>query len=162
MVQEADTGRLNLYQEEDTFENIKTEDFVREEYTNNNARVIAYVMSRMTNKLTQNNQFMHYSLIKGTKNFGEKATEAAFKEIKQLHNRTVFEPVKSAELTDQERRGAMESLIFLVEKRDKTVKARTCANGSTQREYICRENAASPTASTASILITSVIDAKQG
>ena len=30
MTQEADTGRLNLYQEEDTFENIETEDCVRE------------------------------------------------------------------------------------------------------------------------------------
>ena len=119
MIQEADIGRFNLYQEEDTFENIKTEDFVREEYTNNNARVIAYVMSRMTNKLTQNNQFMHYSLNKGTKVFGEKSTEAVFKKMKQLHNRTVFEQVKLAELTDQERRRAMKSLMFLVEKRDK-------------------------------------------
>ena len=153
MTQEADTGRLNLYQEEDTFENIETEDCVREEYTNNNARVIAYMMSHMTNKLTQNNQFMYYSLNKGTNFFGETSTEAAFKKMKQLHNRTVFEQVKLAGLTDQERRRAMKSLIFLVEKRDKTIKARTCANGSTQREYICRENAASPTASTASILI---------
>ena len=82
--------------------------------------------------------------------------------MKQLHNRTVFEPVKLAELTDQERRRTMKSLIFLVENRDKTVKARTCANGSTQREYIDREDAASPTAITDSILITSVIDTKQG
>ena len=35
-------------------------------------------------------------------------------------------------------------------------------NVSTQREYIDREDAASPAASTDSILITSVIDAKQG
>ena len=70
MIQEANTGRLNLYQEEDTFENIETEDWVREEYTKNNARVIAYVMSHMTNKLSQNNQFIHYSLIKGIKKFG--------------------------------------------------------------------------------------------
>ena len=112
VIQEADTGRLNLYQEEDTFENIEIEDCVREEYTNNNARVIVYVMCHMTNKLTQNNQFMHYSLNNGTKCFGEKATGAAFKEMKQLHNRTVFDPVKLAELTDQERRRAMESLIF--------------------------------------------------
>ena len=60
-----------------------------------------------------------------------------------------------------ERKRAMESLIFLVEKRDGTVKARTCANGSTQREYTSRDEAASPTASTDAILITSVIDAKQ-
>ena len=79
MIQEADTGRLNLYQDEDAFENIEPEDCVREEYTNNNARIIAYVMSHTTNKLTQNNQFIHYSLNKETKIVGEKATEEAFR-----------------------------------------------------------------------------------
>jgi hypothetical protein len=55
----------------------------------------------------------------------------------------------------------MESLIFLVEKRDGRVKARACANGSTQREYINKEDAASPTAATESILLTATIDAKE-
>jgi hypothetical protein len=56
----------------------------------------------------------------------------------------------------------MESLIFLVEKRDGSVKGRTCANGSTQREYMDRDEAASPTANmTESIVITGVIEAKQ-
>jgi hypothetical protein len=55
----------------------------------------------------------------------------------------------------------MESLLFLIEKRDGRIKARTCANGSTQREYIDREDATSPTAATDSILITGVIEAKQ-
>jgi hypothetical protein len=55
----------------------------------------------------------------------------------------------------------MESIIFLVENRDGTIKGRTCANGSTQREYMDRDEAASPTAMTESIVITGVIDAKQ-
>eukprot|EP00957_Ditylum_brightwellii_P059845 4543513-Ditylum_brightwellii.AAC.1 len=55
----------------------------------------------------------------------------------------------------------MESLIFLTEKRDKTLKARSCANGSKQRSYIARDEAASPTAATEAILITGVIEAKQ-
>ena len=64
-------------------------------------------------------------------------------------------------MTQAKRKKAMESLIFLVEKRDGRVKARACANGSTQREYMERDEAASPTAMTESILITAVIDAKQ-
>ena len=56
----------------------------------------------------------------------------------------------------------MESLIFLVEKRDKVMKARTCADGSSQRAYVSKEEAASPTAATESIMLTGVIDAKQG
>ena len=55
MLQEADTGRWNLYQDEATYESIELEDCIREECTNNNAKVIAYVMGHMTNKLTQNN-----------------------------------------------------------------------------------------------------------
>jgi hypothetical protein len=55
----------------------------------------------------------------------------------------------------------MESLIFLTEKRDETIKARVCANGSTQCAYIAREEASSPTAASEAIIITGVIDAKQ-
>jgi hypothetical protein len=64
-------------------------------------------------------------------------------------------------MTMLERKRAMESLIFLTEKRDETVKARVCANGSTQRAYIAREEASSPTAASEAILITGVIGAKQ-
>jgi hypothetical protein len=64
-------------------------------------------------------------------------------------------------MTPLERKRAMESLIFLNEKRDETVKARFCANGSTQRAYIPREEASSPTAASEAIIITGVIDAKQ-
>ena len=102
-----------------------------------------------------------YGLMKGLKKFGEKGRKAAYKEMKQLHDRVVFKPIHIEELTELERKRAMESLIFLVEKRDGTFKGRTCANGSTQREYTDRDEAASPTAMTESIIITGVIDAKQ-
>jgi hypothetical protein len=55
----------------------------------------------------------------------------------------------------------MESLIFLVKKRDGRVKARSCTNGSTQQEYINKEDTASPTVATESILLTSAIEAKE-
>ena len=50
----------------------------------------------------------------------------------------------------------------MTEKRDSTIKARTCANRSTQQSYIHKDEAASPTATMEAILITGVIDAKQG
>ena len=81
--------------------------------------------------------------------------------MRQLHERAVFEPIRVNDMTQVERKRAMESLIFLVEKRDGRVKARTCANGSTQCAYMERDEAASPTAMTESILITATIDAKQ-
>jgi hypothetical protein len=73
----------------------------------------------------------------------------------------VFEPIHIKEMTTLERKRSMESLIFLAEKRDETIKARMCANGSTERTYIAREEATSPTTATDAILITGVINAKQ-
>ena len=102
-----------------------------------------------------------YSLKQGLKKFGEKGTRAAFDEMKQLHIRGVFEPVQFDNLSEIERERAMESLIFLVEKGDDKIKARTCANGSVQRTYISKEEAASPTVATESIFLTSVVDAKE-
>ena len=55
----------------------------------------------------------------------------------------------------------MNSLIFLTQKQDGTIKARACANGSTQRSYINKDDAASPTVATEALLMTAVIDAKQ-
>jgi hypothetical protein len=138
-----------------------------EEYTEETAQVIATVMSHWNNqcqRLDDKELMMFiqtYSLNKGLKKFGQKGKDAVMKEMKQLHKRTVFEPILIEHLTPLERKRAMESLLFLVEKRDKKVKARTCANGSTQREYIEREDASSPTAATETILITGVIEAKQ-
>jgi hypothetical protein len=100
--------------------------------------------------------------MKGIKEFGNKGRQAAHNEMKQLHDRMVFKPIAIEELLTLERRRAMESLIFLTEKKDGRIKARTCANGSTQQEYTDREETTSPTAMTESYLITAVINAKQG
>jgi hypothetical protein len=81
--------------------------------------------------------------------------------MKQIHDRVIFEPISIEEMTKLEKKRAMESLIFLTEKRDETVKARVCANGSTQRAYISREEASSPTAAPEAIITTGVIDTKQ-
>jgi hypothetical protein len=81
-----------------------------------------------------------YSLMKGLKKVRRKGRETAYnKEIKHLYDRMVFK-----ELTELESRRALESLIFLVEKRDRTVYSRTCANQGTQREYTEQDKAASP------------------
>ena len=139
----------------------------REGYSVENARIIAMTTCRMSDMLLNPkgksaHQFVQsYGLLKGLKKFGEKRRKAAYKEMKQLHDRVVFKPIRVKELTAQEQRRAMESLIFLVEKRDGTIKGWTCANGSTQGEYMDRDEATSPTAMTESIIITGVIEAKQ-
>ena len=49
-----------------------------------------------------------------------------------------------------------------MKKRDKVIKARTCADDSTQRAYVPKDEAASPTAAIESIMLTGVIETKQG
>ena len=148
-------------------QHLSHEEAKTEEYSQETAHVIANVMCHWNNVCQHLDDKMlmmfiqTYSLNKGIKKFGQKGMDAATKEMKQLHNRTVFEGIKIQDMTPLERKRAMESLLFLVEKRDGKIKARTCANGSTQREYIEREDATSPTAATDAILITGVLDAKQ-
>ena len=54
-----------------------------------------------------------------SKSFGKKGKLAALKEVKQVHDRKVFEPVSVEELSKLKKERAMESLAFLTEKRDK-------------------------------------------
>ena len=56
----------------------------------------------------------------------------------------------------------MDILIFLVQKRSGNIKSSTVANGGTQRSYIDRDDAAIPTSARDAIIITGVIEAKQG
>jgi len=114
-----------------------------------------------TRRRTASQHVQTYSLKAGLKKFQESGKKATMGEMKQLEDRMVFYPIRVSQLTALERSRAMESLMFLVEKRDGRIKARFCANGSTQREYMEREDSASPTVMTDSILITAVIDAKQ-
>lgn len=112
--------------------------------------------------MTNTKQFLQtYTLKKGIQTLGEKGKEASYNETRQLHDQTVFEPIQVDELTTLKQRCAMESLLFLVEKCDRTVKTRICANGSMQREYMPKEETASPTVMLESILITGTIEAEE-
>jgi hypothetical protein len=151
---------------DDYVSHLQTQTIDPQEYTLTVAQVAAKVMNfmniRFNAQVETANQFVQtYSLRKGLKVFKDKGHAAALGEVGQLHHRSVFEPINIANLTPDEKRHAMESLIFLTEKRSGEVKARMCANGSIQRAYISKEDASSPTAMTESILLTAAIDAKQ-
>jgi len=95
------------------------------------------------------------------KKFGEKGSEAASKELDQLHQRNCFTPIDVQDLSPSEKQKAMNSLMFLIEKRDGTVKGRMVYNGKPTQEWLSKEDAASLTASLESIMLTAVIDAKE-
>ncbi len=52
-------------------------------------------------------------------------------------------------------------MIFLRQKKNGEVKARSCANGNPQREHITKEESAAPTVALESVFLTSTIDAKE-
>ncbi len=81
--------------------------------------------------------------------------------MKQLHDRACFRGIHKSQLTKTELDRVLESLIFLIEKRDGTIKSRHCANGSTQREYMMKEETSSPTVSTNVLFLTATIEAEE-
>jgi hypothetical protein len=100
-----------------------------------------------------------YSLKKGLRKFQKVGEEAVSKELKQLHMRETFTPQHSDDLSNSQKHKALESLMFLKEKRDGTIKGRACADGRKQRETAVPGAATSPTVALESVLITATIDA---
>jgi len=102
-----------------------------------------------------------YNLKKGLELFGQAATDAVTKEMKQLHDRKTIRPRYSKDLTLEDKRRALGYLMFIKEKRCGTVKGRGCADGRKQRLYKTKEETSSPTVRTESLMLSCVIDAKE-
>ena len=73
-----------------------------------------------------------YSLQRGIKMCGNKGREVALSKMKPLHDRDCFKPINVKDVSKSENCKAIESLLFLVEKKDGRIKARHCANGKPQ------------------------------
>ena len=102
---------------------------------------------------------MHYT--KGVKKHGEKAIAAIVKEVQQLDDLNVFDPLLASSLSAEEKKVALNAITLIKEKRNDTLKGRTVADGRKQREYVNREDAASPALSTEGLYMTLAIDAKE-
>ena len=101
------------------------------------------------------------SLKMGIKKYGNGAIEAQKKELRQMHMRDSFIPMHKSSLTAEERRRLCEAVNLIKLKSSGELKGCTCANGSYQRNYISKEEAASPTVSMEAVIITVVMEAKE-
>jgi hypothetical protein len=101
------------------------------------------------------------SLKAALKQWGEDAHKAVEAEAKQLHWRNSFEPVHYKEIDEDQREQILESHVFVKKKRSGQLKARKVAGGNKQRDFISKEDSSSPTVATESVLLTSVVDAKE-
>ena len=103
----------------------------------------------------------HYSTKKAKELFGDSVDDAIMKELKQIHSFETYEPLKASDLSWEEKKQALNSLLFVTEKRNGDIKARNVADGSKQRTYheYKKNNGASPTVLTESVFLKGVIDA---
>jgi hypothetical protein len=106
--------------------------------------------------------FTQLSMKQGLKAFGAKGRAAVLSEIKQLHDRGVISPKDPSTLSVQDKRNALEYLMFLEKKRCGKIKGRGCADGRKQRVYTAKEEASSPTVSIEALMLSCTIDAKEG
>ncbi len=104
-----------------------------------------------------------YSLDAGLCHFGDRAETAVTKELRQFNMYDVFEPIAADSLSNEEKKNALSSLIFLKEKQNGTIKLRSCANRSVQQSHVAKEEAASPTVAleSISIFVMSTIEARE-
>jgi hypothetical protein len=122
-----------------SWQHLQARDEHTEVYSSESAQIIVMTMVHFNTALAgmndiQASSFLQtYSLKQGIKKFGKQGIAAVHKEMKQILDQVVFEPISIEEMMKLEKKRAMESLIFLTEKRDETVNAQGCANGSTQR-----------------------------
>ena len=99
------------------------------------------------------------SMRKGLKVFGKPGYAVVKKEMQQLHDRKVMQPVDQKDLSPSQKKEALGYLRFLKRKRCGAIKGRGCADGRKQRAYITKEELTSSTISTETVFLTTVIDA---
>ena len=78
-----------------------------------------------------------------------------------MHQRVCFIPTLVKNLTASEKRKAMLGLMILSQKKTGVVRGRLAYNGRPTRNWISREEASSPTASTEGIFLTATVDAHE-
>ena len=89
--------------------------------------------------------FTQMNASKGIKLLGERAVAAIFKEYKQLNDLVTIGRVDINTLTHEQRKRALRAVNLIKIKRCGKVKGKACADGSSHRKYVPREEASSPT-----------------
>ena len=79
-----------------------------------------------------------------------------------IHNHDTFTPQFSDKLTTEQRKQASHIITMIMEKRCGKVKARAYADGRKQRKCFKREDVSSPTIQQEILIMSMIIDAKEG
>jgi hypothetical protein len=113
---------------------------------------------RYTDHYTTPVVLTNLSIPKAMKLYGTEALASVMKEVKQLHDKGVWTPVKYDSINDKAK--IIRSLIFLKRKRDGTLKARLVADGRMQ-DRDSGQDVSSPTVATESLFLLASVFAAE-
>ena len=77
----------------------------------------------------------HYNTKKAKELFGDRSDAAVMKELNQINDFETYVPIKASDVSWEEKNKALESLIFVTDRKNGNLKARKVADGSKQRKY---------------------------
>ena len=97
----------------------------------------------------------------GIKEWGAKAIMAAMEELRQLIMKDVFIFVHRDTLTAKQLKSILRTLLFIKEKRDGRLKGRCCIDGRPQAFLEQSEDPFSPTVSTETFFVSTIIDSHE-
>ena len=105
----------------------------------------------------------HYEFNRGMKEFEETGYNATASELSDnFIGMDAVDMLDKTQITSDMYVNALNYLMFLKRKRTNVVKARGCANGRPQREFIFKDESSSPKVSTYALFISYVMDAMEG
>jgi hypothetical protein len=122
----------------------------------------AYVMNTIAaySNIEASKSTPQYGFNKGLKEFGSLGYEATVKELDDnLLGMGAVKMLKPTEVGKTIRYEALNYLMFLKRKRCGKIKARGCADGRPQREYISKDESSSPTVSIYALMTSCLMDA---
>ena len=159
-------SRSNLEKRKEAIHNLQFQQIGNEkhfDYTDEEAVLIARCMMQIKENFQTKKgvQFIqqHY-LNKGLKIFGDRGVAGVDKEVRQLLRRKCFRPEYVSKLSQKQLAQSQEAMMLLAENDfTKEVKGRLVYRGDGTREWLSREDTASPTASLEGIELTVTVDA---
>ncbi|CAJ1968996.1 unnamed protein product [Cylindrotheca closterium] len=139
---------------------------MKADYEEHDAILIARCMMQIKAKFDTDeglNFIQQYYINQGLKKLGDDGKDAVDKELRQMLLRDCFTPKFVKDMTASERKKAQSAIMLLAEKQfEKKIKGRLVYRGDGTREWLSREDTASPTALQEAITTTCVIDAHEG
>ena len=76
-----------------------------------------------------------YGIKKGIELLSKKADVAVVKELTQTHKLETYEPIMASYMSWEKKKKALESLLFITEKRNRDINSQKLSDGSKQRKY---------------------------